>query len=120
MRRTALAAVPAVLLAACVTPIAERRADEWRAILAGEAPVGAPADAVERSLTRRGIPAARGTYVTVGEDGVSRSHCPDPKAAISGREVAGHVGFNSNVVEITACLDRAGRVLSHFVGVWIE
>src|SRR5690606_41332464 len=107
MRRTALAAVPAVLLAACVTPIAERRADEWRAILAGEAPVGAPADAVERSLPRRGIPAARATHVTVGGAGVSRPHRPETEAAISGREGAGHVGLNGNVMEITACLERA-------------
>ena len=113
-----LALIP--LVSACATPASVDRAAEWRAILAREAPVGAPASAVEQALVRRGIAAARGTYVTVGDDGVARSNCPDPRAAVTGREGAGRIGFNTNVIEITACLDPAGRVLSHVVGVWVQ
>lgn len=108
-----------LLLIGCTTPAADRRVDEWRAILKAEAPVGAPAQAVERAFERRGISPSRGTYVTVGDDGANRSNCPDPKAAITGSEPSGRVGFNSNVIEITACLGPDGRVISHYVGVWI-
>jgi hypothetical protein len=108
------------LLSACATPAATSRAEAWRAILAAEAPVGAPAAAVEQALARRGLTPARGTYVTVRDDGTRASTCPDPSAAVTGGEVAGRIGFNSNVVEITACLDGNGRVLSHHVGVWVQ
>ncbi|TNF62710.1 MAG: hypothetical protein EP307_06455 [Rhodobacteraceae bacterium] len=108
------------LVSACTTPATSDRADEWRAILAREAPIGSPAVSVEQALARRGIAASRGTYVTVGDDGVTRSNCPDPKAAVTGAETEGRIGFNSNVIEITACLDKDGRVLSHHVGVWIQ
>lgn len=112
-------AASSILLSGCATPAADRRADQWRGILEAEAPVGASAKSVEQALEKRGISHSRGTYVTVGDDGVTRSDCPDPQAAVTGRERAGKVGFNSNVIEITACLGPDGRVISHHVGIWI-
>lgn len=108
------------VLGACATKSTDNRVREWRAILAEEAPIGAPATAVEEALARRDITPSRGTYVTVGDDGLRRSHCHDHRSAITGREYADRIGFNSNVIEITACLDRDGNVMSHFVGVWIQ
>jgi hypothetical protein len=110
----------AAALGGCATPAADRRAAEWRAILAAEAPPGAPAADVEAALRRRGITPGRGTHVTVGDDGRTSSACPDPKSAVTGREVAGRIGFNTNVVETVSCLDPQGRVLSHQVGIWIQ
>lgn len=110
----------ALVLSACATPAANRRAAEWRQILASEAPIGASAARVTAALQRRGIDPAPGTYTTVHDSGARSSPCPDPAAAITGSEVAGRVGFNSNVLVITTCLDRQGRVASHDVGVWIQ
>lgn len=110
----------ALALAACETPEARDRAAEWREILASEAPVGAPGNAAETALKKRGITPGRGTYVTVADDGTRTSPCPDPAAAVTGREVAGRIGFNSNLVEVIACLDRDGRIVSHSVGIWIQ
>ena len=114
------ASAVALSAAACATPGAQRRADDWRRILANEAPTGAPAEAAEAALTQRGVEVSRGTYVVVGDDGREHSNCPNPKTAVTGRETAGHVGFNTSVLEITACLDDAGHIERHYVGIWVQ
>jgi hypothetical protein len=110
----------AATLAACATPGAQRRENEWRSILAAEAPIGAPASAGEAALRSRGIEPQRGTYTEVRDDGSEHSLCPDPKAALTGREAVDRVGAFNNIVAITICLDQADRIASHHVGIWIQ
>lgn len=108
-----------VALAGCATPGADARSQEWRAILAAEAPIGAPAAAGEAALRRNGLAPTRGTYVRIGSDGAARSDCDDPRRAITARERSAGRGVLARLdVEVTLCVDGAGRIERHVVKVW--
>jgi len=113
-------AVAATTLTACATSGAQQREREWRSILAAEAPLGAPASAGEAALRARSIEPARGTYTEVRDDGSEHSLCPNPKAAVTGREAVDRIGAFSNVIAITICLDDKDHITSHHVDIWIQ
>lgn len=70
-------------------------------------------------MRRQGLAPARGTYVRAGADGALRSDCRDPKAAITARERSAGRGLATRLdVEVTVCLDPAGRVERHVVKIW--
>lgn len=119
---TRVAIGPAALaaaLAGCAAPAAEDRAARWRAILAAEAPVGASGAAAEAAMRGGGLSPSRGTYVRIMADGARRSDCRDPRAAVTARDRSAGRGLATRLdVEVTVCLDPAGRVERHVVKVW--
>jgi hypothetical protein len=110
----ALAALPG-----CAQPGADDRARQWREILAAELPVGGPAGRAPDVLRRHGLEPGRGTYLRIGADGVARSDCTNPKTAITGRDRSAGRGVLARLdVEVTLCVDAAGRIERHVVKIW--
>ena len=119
-RAAAWLIVPAMAaLAGCAQPGADDRAGYWRSVLAAEAPVGSPAGRAADILRRHGLEPGRGTYLRIGADGVARSDCTHPRTAITARDRSAGRGVLARLdVEVTLCVDAAGRIERHVVKIW--
>jgi hypothetical protein len=99
--------------------MADARSEYWRRVLLAEAPIGASASGTFATLHRHGVKPSRGTYVRVSADGSLRSDCSDPRRAITARERSAGRGALARLdIEITVCVDQAGRVERHVVKTW--
>jgi hypothetical protein len=110
-----------LLLAGCAAAEAHRRADDIRALLLREAPIGASRAQAMAVYAQLGLVPSRGTYLRVSDRGEVRSHCPDPDAALTARaRTPGQDLFRSHAIEVTICLDPDERVVGQHVGVWTQ